>query len=139
MRFPGNRVGGPHRPRSNAFLFRLNVLQIKGRAKPVPDSNRIIAAFRPPTIPIGNNRLRSKLQRAGGRTSLHSSMLTHPSLWTPKFPQLTRQSLFYTLPCLASMSLCGITRPMPPLLFRYFPSDFRYNKALIKNIISKHL
>ena len=36
-----------------------------------PGSNRIIRVLRPTTIPIGNNQLYSKLQRAGGRTSLH--------------------------------------------------------------------
>ena len=92
VRFPGNWVGGPHRP---PIFFQNPALHalIKQRAKPAPDSNRIIVALRRLTIPIGNNRFCSKRQREGGRTSLHSSALMCPSLWTPKFPQLTRKSL----------------------------------------------
>lgn len=110
-----------------------------GGSKPAPDSNRIMMAIRQSTVPIGNNRLAFL---AGGRPDIPPSrgaLKSAQACGLRKFPQLTRQTGFYTLNRLTSMLLLRGYGIMLGLLFFSVRHYVQCIKAVLKKFIAQHI
>ena len=97
-----------------------------------------MSALRQSTVPIGNNRLASFDEREAGRPSIHRC-LSIQVCGLREFPQLTRQTGFYTLNRLTSMLLPRGYGIMLSLSIFGVRHHFQCIKAVLKKFIAQHI